>query len=147
MFIGGSPMGTAGGIKTVTIFVIFLTTTSFVRNRREVTVYGRTFSNELVRKAMSIFTVSLVVTLILTILLAVTNNVSMIDAMYEIFSATGTVGVSRGLTSKLNGVGRIIVIISMYLGRIGPISIGVLLSATNYKENEIKHANGRFLVG
>ena len=69
------------------------------------------------------------------------------DMLYEVFSATGTVGLSRGVTTALSPLGRLLIIICMYLGRIGPVSLALFFGADDSAKNEIHHANGRFFVG
>ncbi|SER53936.1 TrkH family potassium uptake protein [Lachnobacterium bovis] len=147
MFIGGSPMGTAGGIKTVTIFVVILSTIDFIRNKKDITIFKRTVNNELVRKSVAIIVFNFFVTIFLAILLCKTNNLDILDGMYETFSATATVGLSRNVTASLNDVGKIIIILSMYLGRVGPISLGLFFITSNYNKNYIKFADGKFLAG
>ena len=147
MFIGGSPIGTAGGVKTVTMFIVMLNAVSFIRNRSENVVFEKKIALELIRKATAIVTVSFVTSFVLMILLMMTGNVNLVDASYEIFSATATVGLSRNLTSSLNVSGRIIVIIGMYLGRIGPISMGMFFSSGKEQKNKIRFAQGQYFVG
>ena len=147
MFIGGSPVGTAGGVKTVTFAVIILNVVSFIRSRSENVIFNRKISMEFINKATAIVTVSLFITITLTLLLMYTNKVNVVDACYEMFSATATVGLSRGLTSKLDSVGKIIVIIGMYLGRIGPITMALFFSVGRSEKNNINFPNGKFIVG
>ena len=147
MFIGGSPMGTAGGIKTVTIFVVILSTFDFVRNKKDITIFNRTVSEELVRKSVAIIVFNFFVTVTLAIILCKTNNLDILDGMYETFSATATVGLSRNVTATLDSVGKMIIILSMYLGRVGPISLGLFFITSSYNKNDIKYSNGRFLAG
>ena len=147
MFIGGSPVGTAGGVKTVTIFVLFLNATSFIRDRNEPVVFKRSVSGRLINKACAIITSNLVVTIVLILALMQTAKIPLLSAAYEIFSATGTVGLSRGLTSNLNIYGMIIVMIGMYAGRIGPISMALFFKTSHSDKNDIKFSNGHFIVG
>jgi len=116
MFIGGSPVGTAGGVKTVTFFALIANAVAFIRSRNETVVFGRRLDEGLIKKASAIIMVSFVVTFIFLLLLMVTNDVNTVDASYEMFSATATVGLSRGLTPQLNRIGKLLVIICMYLG-------------------------------
>ena len=76
-----------------------------------------------------------------------TADIPLLSATYEIFSATGTVGLSRGLTANLNLAGMIVVMIGMYAGRIGPISMALFFSTKHSNKNDIKYANGHFIVG
>ncbi|MBO4864288.1 MAG: potassium transporter TrkH [Eubacterium sp.] len=148
MFIGGSPVGTAGGVKTVTFFVVILSAVTFIRNRNENVVFGRRITSDLVHKASSIIAVSFMVTFILLILLLFIEKVDLVDGVYEMFSATATVGLSRGITPLLGRPGRLIIIIAMYLGRIGPISMAFFFNTSALKKrNNISYAKGNFFVG
>lgn len=147
MFIGGSPVGTAGGVKTVTIFVLFINALSFIRDRNETVAFNRAVSPELINKATAIITSNLIVTIVLMLALMQTAQIPLLSAAYEIFSATGTVGLSRGLTSNLNLAGKIVVMIGMYAGRIGPISMALFFKTKRSSKNDIKYANGHFIVG
>ena len=99
------------------------------------------------RKASAVVFVSAGAVIILTILLCVFNPVPLEDALYEVVSACGTVGLSRGLTSSLESPGRLIIIIAMFLGRIGPISLVAVFSGNAEESNKIKYSEGRFYVG
>ena len=147
MFIGGSPMGTAGGVKTVTVFIIVLNAVSYIRNRKETLLFGRHVSSELVQKSTAIVSFSLLVTVVMVFGLLLTDHFSLVDTLYEMFSATGTVGLSRGITQILSPAGRILVIIAMYLGRIGPISIALFFGQDDQRKNYIRHSDGQFYVG
>ncbi len=147
MFIGGSPVGTAGGIKTVTIFVVLLNVFSFIRNRTEPVVFSRAVSDKLINKASAIVMSNLLLTIILLMVLMQVCHVPALSAAYEIFSATGTVGLSRSLTSSLNVPGMIVVMIGMYAGRIGPISMALFFSTKRSSKNDIRFSNGHFIVG
>jgi trk system potassium uptake protein TrkH len=147
MFIGGSPIGTAGGVKTVTIFFIIMNTRSYISGRNETVVFRKKVSEELMRKASAIVTVSFATIVFMTVLLIATNPVSLEDALYEVVSASATVGLSRSLTPNLNVIGKIIIIVSMYLGRIGPISMAIFFSKKTSIDNKIHYIDGDFYVG
>ncbi len=147
MFIGGSPMGTAGGIKTVTIAVLLLNALSYVRGREDAVVFRRRIEPVLIKKAASILFFSLLLSLLASILLIAVDGVPMTDAVYEVFSATGTVGLSRGLTPQLSVFGRILIILCMYLGRIGPISLALFFRKDLSGGQSIRFAQGRYFVG
>ncbi|WP_092250078.1 TrkH family potassium uptake protein [Butyrivibrio sp. INlla21] len=147
MFIGGSPVGTAGGVKTVTIFLLFMNVRTYVSQEKERVIFNRRVSDDSMRKASAVVFVSLSATLLLTILLSIFNPVPMEDALYEVVSACGTVGLSRGLTASLNSAGRIIIIISMFLGRTGPISMIAFFSRNRSSNNRINYSEGIFYVG
>ncbi len=147
MFIGGSPIGTAGGIKTTTFFLLIMNVKSYLRNQNDNVIFNRRVSEESMRKASAIFFVSLLAVMFLTLVLCVVNPVSLEDALYETVSACGTVGLSRGLTASLNPLGRLTIIIAMYLGRIGPISLVAIFSKENQNTNKIRYTEGTFYVG
>ena len=90
---------------------------------------------------------NLLLTVVLIIALIQTTHVPALSAAYEIFSATGTVGLSRGLTVSLNSAGRIVVMIGMYAGRIGPISMALFFSTRRSDKNDIKFSSGHYIVG
>lgn len=147
MFIGGSPVGTAGGVKTVTFFVVIANVVAFIRGRYEVVVFRRRIPDELIRKANAIVVVHLFMALVLTAALIIVENASLTDSLYEVMSAICTVGVSRGMTPELSLAGRIIIILAMYLGRIGPISMALFFNNGSNNKNNIRFAKGRFIIG
>lgn len=147
MFIGGSPIGTAGGIKTTTFFFLIMNVRSYLRNQDENVIFHRRVSEESMRKASAIVFVSAGAVMGLTALLCVVNPVPLEDALYEVVSACGTVGLSRGLTPSLNALGRLTIIIAMYLGRIGPISLVALFAHNGSDANKVKYSEGKFYVG
>ena len=147
MFIGGSPVGTAGGVKTVTVFLILMNAYSYIKGKKESIIFHRKVSEEIMRKAAAIVIVSFSAVCVMTLLLLSRGGIAFTDALYEIVSALGTVGLSRGLTPSLDTAGKIIVIISMYLGRIGPISMAIFFVKPSGTENRLRHAEGNFYVG
>ena len=146
MFIGGSPVGTAGGIKTVTAFLFFMNAFSYVRGRKEDVIFNKKVTAEMMKKASAIVLVS-ALTLFVVIILLLTRGIGLTDASYEAVSALGTVGLSRNITPTLDVCGRLVIIVSMYLGRIGPISMAFFFSKINKSNKKIKHAEGNFTVG
>lgn len=145
MIIGGSPSGTAGGIKTVTFIIIIASTISNIRGEHNVVVFKRTISDEFVRRCLSIATFSISVWVLLTILLLFEQQCNFLDAIYEMASAIATVGLSRGLTGELTTLGKLLVSLTMYLGRIGPITLAL---AFNYsKKSHIESAKNKIIIG
>ena len=138
MFIGGSPVGTAGGVKTVTIAVLIITAYSMVKDRNEITVFNRAISQKAVKKAIAVVGTSFVIMFVSTVLLSFVTNADVIDILYETVSATATVGLTRNLTSSLNIWGKFIIITTMYLGRIGPITLAIALNTKKDKQNIVK---------
>ena len=135
MFIGGSPVGTAGGAKTVTIVVLVASAIASVKNRNEVILFHRTLSKQAVIKAIAVVVTAFAIIFTSTVLLsAVTPSASALDVVYETVSATATVGLTRNLTSSLNLLGKLIIILTMYLGRIGPISLAIAFKTRKINE-------------
>jgi trk system potassium uptake protein TrkH len=148
MFIGGSPVGTAGGVKTVTVLVLTAYAVSTIRNRQEVGIFHRRIPKEALRRAVAVVGMSFLIVAVSTVLLAaVTPHAGLADILYETVSATATVGLSRNLTPYLNLSGKIIILITMYLGRIGPISLAVAFGTKREKQNIVKNPTESVSVG
>ena len=137
MVVGGSPVGTAGGIKTVTLVVIIFAAISTIRNKKETSLHNRTVSGDSIRKALAVVVTFFAVMLTSSVLLSMFTNAEVIDVLYESVSATATVGLSRNLTSSLNVAGKLIIIATMYFGRIGPISLAIALGGKSKNQNLI----------
>ncbi len=147
MFIGGSPVGTAGGIKTVTIAVVVAVAIAAIKNKNDVIMFNRTLSKEAVSKAVAVICTSFFIMFMSTALLTAVTDANFLDILYETVSATATVGLSRNLTASLNTIGKIIIIATMYLGRVGPISLAVALNLKKQNPNIIKNPVEDISVG
>ncbi len=147
MFIGGSPVGTAGGVKTVTIAVIAAAALSTIRNQNETELFNRTVSKKAVGKAVAVCTMSFVIMLCSTLLLSLVSDASALDIIYETVSATATVGLTRNLTPSLSLWGKLIITGTMYLGRIGPISLAFAFGTRKENRNIIKNPVEEISVG
>lgn len=147
MFIGGSPVGTAGGIKTITIVSILAISIASIRNKKEVVLFNRNLSSDITRKAVAVTCMSFIIMALSTICLSLTIDRPLIDILYETVSATATVGLSRNLTSSLNLAGKLIIIMTMYFGRIGPISLAIAFKAKNTESNLIKNPTEDVSIG
>lgn len=147
MLIGGSPVGTAGGMKTVTIAVLICSAFATIKNKNSATVFGRRISEGSLKKAVAVTFSFMTICSASTILLMATSNASALDAVYETVSATATVGLSRNLTATLNTFGKIIIIVTMYFGRVGPISLAVALGSKNESQNVISEPTEDISIG
>ena len=147
MFIGGSPVGTAGGIKTVTFAVLAVSALATIQNKQEVSLFNRNISKQSVNKAVAVAMMSFAIMFISTILLSAVTDADVLDIFYETVSATATVGLTRDLTPSLNGEGKAIIIATMYLGRVGPISLALALNSHKKKQNIIKNPTEDISVG
>lgn len=147
MFIGGSPVGTAGGIKTVTFVILLATAASVIKNKRTIDVFNRQISEKSIKKVIAVFATSFSVMTLSTILLSAASNADFLDVLYETVSATATVGLTRNFTASLNTVGKIIIIATMYFGRVGPISLAVAFKMRKSSENIIENPIEGISVG
>lgn len=146
MFIGGSPAGTAGGVKTVTIVLLFAAMFANIRGKRDVSVGHRKIADGTVRRCAAIVVFSLSALLVLTVALLAVQGSDFLDTFYEMTSAIATVGLSRGLTGTLKPAGKLIVALTMYLGRIGPITLALAFQGNRPSDN-ISYAESRMIVG
>ncbi|KAF0226890.1 MAG: potassium transporter [Erysipelotrichaceae bacterium] len=149
MFIGGSPGGTAGGIKTTTFAILILMIFAELRSQKNIIVFGRTIERELFRKAFIIFFILLSTLFIGILLLSLTEPFDALAIVFEATSAIATVGLSMGITASLSDFGKIVIIALMYLGRIGPLTL--LLSIGNHtkhiKTNGMTFPSANILIG
>lgn len=147
MVIGGSPVGTAGGIKTVTIVVLLCSAFATIKNKNQSTIFNRVISVDSIRKAVAVVMMFLVVMLSSVLLLALVTDASVIDVIYESVSATATVGLSRNLTSSLNIYGKLVIIATMYFGRVGPISLAIALGTKSENQNLVSDPVEEISIG
>lgn len=129
MFIGGSPGSTAGGVKTTTIAVILIYVISNLRGESGCNVFHRRIGDEVIKRASMVFCLNLFLGLTSVTLILATSNLHMSDVLFEVYSAISTVGMTTGITRDLNVVGRIVIIILMYCGRIGSMTFALSLVA------------------
>lgn len=147
MYIGGSPGSTAGGLKTATFGIIVLTVVSVIKGREDTELFGRRLSKELVYKAFAILMISFSLVVVVTMLLCITQpKEEFIDLLYEATSAFATVGLTTGVTQRLNFIGKIIIMITMYFGRVGPLTVALAL--TNKRKNKgYRYPETKILIG
>lgn len=146
MFIGGSPAGTAGGVKTVTIVMLIASMLANIKGRKDVTVMNRKVADDTIRRCVAIVTFSFSVLLVLTAALLAVQRSDFLDTLYEMTSAIATVGLSRGLTGTLYPAGKLIVALTMYLGRIGPITLALVFNSRTPADN-ISYADSKVIIG
>ena len=147
MFIGGSPVGTAGGIKTVTLAVLAASAMASIRNKNEVVLFQRNVSRQAINKAVAVTVMAFAILFASTLLLSAVMEADVMDIFYETVSAAATVGLSRNLTPSLNAAGKLIIIGTMYLGRVGPISLAIALNSHKIQKNVVKNPTEEISVG
>lgn len=125
MFVGGSPGSTAGGVKTTTLVVLILYVVSNIRRTYGVNAFGRRLEDDSIKRASSIFTINLMLSLTASLIIMMVQPLKMTDVLFETFSAIGTVGMTTGITRSLLPVSKVIIILLMYCGRIGSLSFAL----------------------
>ena len=149
MFIGGSPGSTAGGIKTVTLVVILMTAMTALRKRGEVEMFKRSVRLTVVGRAIAVTTLFVIALFATTLILSITessNGFSMSDLFFEAGSALGTVGLTTGITSSLTTGGKLLIIIVMLVGRLGPLTLLAALTF-NLKPARYNYPDEALIVG
>ena len=147
MFIGGSSGSTAGGIKTVTFLVVLLTIGARARGKNTVCVFKRTIPNEQSQNAMIISFIVLALAMFGGIFISATSPMCFTDALYEAVSALATVGVTAGGTASLSIPAQILIIIYMYFGRVGVLTISLGFLAGDQAEERFRYAETNLLIG
>lgn len=149
MFVGAAPGSTGGGIKVTTIGVLIMAVFSQIRGSGDIVLFKRKIHQYTVNKAMSIAGLSgILVMLITTIIISLQPNLKVLDVLYETTSAFGTVGLSLGITPMLSTISKVLVVITMFLGRVGPLSFAVALTLKSTRRTtEMVYPEAKILVG
>lgn len=145
MFIGGGSMSTASGIKVVTFMVLVLATYSYLRRDASVTAFGRSLCTDTVRKALAVTVISVGISWIAIFLLLATESAPFLTVVFEAISALGTVGLSRGLTADLSVTGTWIIILLMWVGRIGPLTTAYFLASP--RKRRLAYPEAKITIG
>lgn len=147
MFIGGSPAGTAGGFKTTTFATLFLITKSNVTKNKDISLFKRRLPEEISEKVIAIFTISLTWILTAVFLISIFEpTLNTLDIVYEVISAYATVGLTRGITSDLTIISKLIVAATMLFGKVGPISI-IVAFINSDKHKSYREQKVSILIG
>lgn len=146
MFIGASPGSTGGGIKTTTFGVLLITVWSLINGKRDIEVYNRQLEKDTVFKALSITILALGLVVVVTMILTVSENMDFLPVFFETVSAFGTVGLSTGITSALSSFGRILIILTMFIGRVGALTLA-LAFAERKRSGVYHYPKEKIMVG
>jgi trk system potassium uptake protein TrkH len=146
MFIGASPGGTGGGIKTSTFAVLLGTIRATLKGLKDTVMFRRRVPHETVRRAFTITTLSVFVIVTAILLLNYFDKFSLMESAFEVFSAFGTVGLSMGITPKLSSIGKIVIIVVMFIGRVGPLSLALTL-LIQQKEPKVEYPKESISIG
>ena len=151
MFIGAAPGSTGGGIKVTTFGVILLTIISQIKGSDDTIIFNKRVPHFVTNKALAITGLSGMLVIIVTIVLLAFESgpmINMINVLYEVTSAFGTVGLSTGITPSLTNISKLFLIITMFLGRVGPVSFAFALTLKSRKNTtDIVYPEGKIMVG
>ncbi|MHA6346037.1 TrkH family potassium uptake protein [Roseivivax sp. CAU 1761] len=145
MVIGAGSTSTAGGIKVTTFAVLILATYAFFRRRAEPSIFGRSLNSEEVGKVLALTTVAMLSLFLATFALSISHDGGFLEMLFEVCSAFGTVGLSMGATPELDTFGRLVIMAMMFLGRVGPLTLGFLLAT--YTVARVRYPHGRVFLG
>ncbi|WP_021169978.1 Ktr system potassium uptake protein B [Sporomusa ovata DSM 2662] len=146
MFIGASPTSTGGGIKTSTVGVLAAAIWALTRGRQDAELFKRRIPQSIIYKAFSVMLLSAVLVIFVTMMLSITENQPFINLLFETTSAFGTVGLTTGITPTLTVSGKIWIIITMFAGRVGPVTL-VLALALKSRKGNLQYPEGKLLIG
>ena len=147
MLIGGSSGSTAGGVKTVTMGILLLSVIATSRGRSRLTVFHRTISLRQIRNAVSVVTMVFSIGLVSGMIVSVTNGLDVLDCLYETISAIATVGLSAGITGSLNLLSKLMLIVLMFFGRVGVMTISLGFLMPDQAEERYHFAETNLLIG
>lgn len=145
MFIGAGSASTGSGIKLTTFLVIVLTMVAYLKGQKEPVVFHRSLSVPLIERALTIALISGLAVFVGIFFLSMTENAPFDEIIFEVFSAFGTVGLSLGLTPDLSAWGKLVIIVIMFMGRIGPVTLAFALGKP--REDRVRYAKGDIFTG
>lgn len=147
MFIGGSPGSTAGGLKTTTFGILILTVISVIKGRKDTEIFMKRLSKETVYRAFAIFSLAIGLVMCVVAILSFTETgVTFEEILFEAVSAFGTAGLTMGITTKLSLIGKIVIMITMYCGRLGPMTV-MLALVKRKQSSSYQYPEDKILVG
>ncbi|SHK89354.1 TrkH family potassium uptake protein [Desulforamulus aeronauticus] len=147
MFIGASPGSTGGGIKTTTFGMLVLAVISLAKGKEDAELFRRRLPTDLIYKGLSIVLLAMLWVVFATLALSITEKADFLVILFEVVSAFGTVGLTAGLTTKLTSFGQIIIIITMFIGRLGPLTLAFALASRLKRKDHIRYPEERIIIG
>ncbi|WP_338556922.1 TrkH family potassium uptake protein [Paenibacillus sp. KS-LC4] len=147
MFIGASPGSAGGGIKVTTFAILIGAVFAMIRGREDVVFFRRRLAKDRVYKALTITIASLAAIILFTMILSTTEDVDFLVLLFEVTSAFGTTGLSLGLTPHLTVIGKVLIIIMMFAGRLGPLTLAFTLVPTQEKKELYRYPEGKIMIG
>lgn len=149
MFIGASPASTGGGIKTTTLAVLIITVRSFLSGKSDIEAFERRLAPTTIKKSLGIFVISISAVIFGTLIISITQpKFTLVQSAFEVTSALATVGSSLAGSPNLNALGKVIIIIFMFMGRVGSLTLFMaILSGGRRKSQPVRYAEGKIMVG
>lgn len=146
MFIGSSPGSTGGGIRTTTFATLLGAVWAMLRGRKDVVFFRQRVGQDKVYKALTITIIGVFMIIATTMILSITEKADFLTVLFEATSAYGTAGLTMGLTPNLTPIGKVIITIVMFIGRLGPLTIAYAISQRR-KEDRYRYAEGTIIIG
>ncbi len=147
MMVGGASGSTAGGVKVGTILLVFMTLHAVLRARGDVVIFGRRIGHTTILHAMALLVLWLALVVAGTVVISIADNQPLLDCMYETASAYSTVGLTVGISETASVLTKILLILYMFFGRVGIMTISLIFMSRSNKSNDIKYPDGEFFVG
>lgn len=146
MFVGASPGSTGGGVKTTTVGSLVVATWAIIKGKADVEVFRRRLGWEQIYKSMVILLMAFTLVITVSLLLSITEDADFLALLFETTSAFATVGLSLGLTPKLSAVGKVLIILTMFLGRVGPLTVAFAI-AQGRRKTSLRLPEEKIIVG
>jgi trk system potassium uptake protein TrkH len=148
MFIGASPGSTGGGVKTTTFAILLQSVTATLKGKFDVEFFERRIPSATVVKSIAIFIISLIVVSAgVLIMMRLEPDKSFLSLMFEVTSAFGTVGLSMGITPFLTYLGKVTIVLMMFIGRVGPLTLVLAVGSRGSKPSKVEYPEGKVLIG
>jgi len=146
MFIGAAPGSTGGGIKTSTFAVLMLVVWAIIRGKQDIEVFHRSIGRQIVYRAFAVAFIASLLVIFITMMLVIQEKQPFINLLFEVVSAFGTVGLSTGITPALSDTSKFWLIITMFAGRVGPVTLALAL-ALREKKQSVHFPEGKVIIG
>lgn len=146
MFIGASPSSTGGGVKTTTAGLLAAAIWAMIRGREDVEIFERGISRTVIYKAFALVFIAALLVIFVTMMLCLTEQAPFLNILFEVVSAFGTVGLTTGLTPSLTASGKLWIILTMFAGRVGPVTLALAL-AMRQRKAMVRYPEGKVIIG
>jgi trk system potassium uptake protein len=148
MFVGASPGSTGGGVKTTTFAILLQSVTATLKGKQDVEFFERTIPAQTVVKSIAIFIICIIVVSVgVLVMTRVEPDKSFLSLLFEVVSAFGTVGLSLGITPFLSVIGKLCIVVLMFLGRVGPLTLVLAVGSRVVLPSEVEYPEGKVLIG